>query len=260
MMTPQEVASHAFAKATLGGYNMAMVDEFLDLLTEDYTALYNDNAILKNKLKVLSETVEEYRATDTAMRKTLLAAQQMAEAMVSDAEKKKNELVHDAEAAAQTRLNELKQQITDEEYRLQKAKEATAAYVQQVTQAHQGALDYLARLGELTAGVILPTPPPLPKIPLPTSRFPIRWRKRSPPLWPLAPLPLTVTRIWMPPGVLKTFNLARTMKSPNESQSPPVKPEGLFSQMFYRVQRITHSGCPVSGSVPPLTTEKPRRW
>lgn len=34
MMTPQEVASHAFAKATLGGYNMAMVDEFLDLLTE----------------------------------------------------------------------------------------------------------------------------------------------------------------------------------------------------------------------------------
>ena len=111
MMTPQEVASHAFAKATLGGYNMAMVDEFLDLLTEDYTALYNDNAILKNKLKVLSETVEEYRATDTAMRKTLLAAQQMAEAMVSDAEKKKNELVHDAEAAAQTRLNELKQQM-----------------------------------------------------------------------------------------------------------------------------------------------------
>ena len=51
MLTPQEVASHSFARATLGGYNMSMVDEFLDLLTEDYTALYNDNAILKNKLK-----------------------------------------------------------------------------------------------------------------------------------------------------------------------------------------------------------------
>lgn len=160
MMTPQEVASHAFAKATLGGYNMAMVDEFLDLLTEDYTALYNDNAILKNKLKVLSDTVEEYRATDTAMRKTLLAAQQMAEAMVSDAEKKKNELVHDAEAAAQARLDELKRQINDEEYRLQKAKEATAAYVQQVRQAHDGALDYLDRLGELTAGVKVPEAAP----------------------------------------------------------------------------------------------------
>ena len=51
MMTPQEVASHSFAKATLGGYNLAMVDEFLDAVTEDYTALYNENTILKNKLK-----------------------------------------------------------------------------------------------------------------------------------------------------------------------------------------------------------------
>ena len=40
MMTPQEVSQHAFAKANFGGYNMAMVDEFLDQLTEDYTALY----------------------------------------------------------------------------------------------------------------------------------------------------------------------------------------------------------------------------
>ena len=108
MMTPQEFSSHAFSKATLGGYNMAMVDEFLDLLTEDYTALYNDNAILKNKLKVLSDTVEEYRATDDAMRKTLLAAQKMADAMVKDAEAKKESLVHDAEAAAKQRVEELK--------------------------------------------------------------------------------------------------------------------------------------------------------
>ena len=90
MLTPQEVASHAFAKATLGGYNMAMVDEFLDQLTEDYTALYNDNAILKNKLKVLSDTIEEYRATDNAMRKTLLAAQQMADSIVNEAQQRKS--------------------------------------------------------------------------------------------------------------------------------------------------------------------------
>ena len=32
MLTPQEVSEHAFAKASFGGYNMAMVDEFLDVL------------------------------------------------------------------------------------------------------------------------------------------------------------------------------------------------------------------------------------
>ena len=53
MLTPQEVSTHAFAKAVMGGYNMAMVDEFLDELTDDYTALYKENAALKAKLKVL---------------------------------------------------------------------------------------------------------------------------------------------------------------------------------------------------------------
>ena len=77
MLTPQEVSTHSFSKASFGGYNMAMVDEFLDELTDDYTALYKENAALKAKLKVLVEKVEEYRATEDSMRATLLTAQRM---------------------------------------------------------------------------------------------------------------------------------------------------------------------------------------
>ena len=150
MMTPQEVSGHGFNKAALGGYNMAMVDEFLDLLTEDYTTLYNDNAILKNKLKVLSDTVEEYRATDEAMRKTLLAAQQMAETMVKDAEQKKSALIRDAERAAQQRVDELRGEIEAEEYRLKTAKEATAAYVAKVSKLYQAQDMLLQELDRLS--------------------------------------------------------------------------------------------------------------
>ncbi len=149
MLTPQEVASHAFSKATLGGYNMAMVDEFLDLLTEDYTALYNENAILKGKLKVLSETVEEYRATDNAMRKTLLAAQQMAESMISEAEQKKEELVKEAEESANARIAELNAAVAAEEFRLKQAQESTAAYVRKLHAAHEAEMEFLSQLGEL---------------------------------------------------------------------------------------------------------------
>ena len=46
MLTPQEVSGRAFSKAAFGGYNMAMVDEFLDEVTDDYTALYKENACL----------------------------------------------------------------------------------------------------------------------------------------------------------------------------------------------------------------------
>ena len=149
MMTPQEVGTHFFSKATLGGYNLAQVDEFLDALTKDYTALYNENAILKNKLKVLSETVEEYRATDTVMRKTLLAAQKMADDMVAEAKKKQAELMGKAEKTAQTRLTELQQSIAAEEYRLRRAQESTAAYVKKLAEAHDLEMDFLAGLGEL---------------------------------------------------------------------------------------------------------------
>jgi len=149
MMTPQEVANYSFAKATLGGYNLAMVDEFLDALTEDYTALYNENAILKNKLKVLSDTVEEYRATEATMRKTLLAAQQMADAMVDEAKKKQAELVGEAEHNAQARVDELKKLVAAEEYRLKQAQESTASYVRKLAQFHDQEMDFLSHLGDL---------------------------------------------------------------------------------------------------------------
>ena len=49
MFTPQEVSEKVFPKASFGGggYSMGAVDEFLDALTEDYTALFKENVTLK---------------------------------------------------------------------------------------------------------------------------------------------------------------------------------------------------------------------
>lgn len=150
MMTPQEVSEHAFAKASFGGYNMAMVDEFLDVLTEDYTALYKENAVLKSKMKVLVEKVEEYRSTEDAMRKALLTAQRMADEMVAEAEAKKNELLQNVEADAKVRRIQLQQELANEEARLSAARQATAEYVGKLKELYQHEMDYLNGLGKLT--------------------------------------------------------------------------------------------------------------
>ena len=97
MLTPQEVSTHAFTKAMMGGYNMAAVDEFLDVLTDDYTTLYKENTALKAKLKVLVDKVEEYRATEDSMRATLLTAQRMADTIVREAEAKRDEMLAEAQ-------------------------------------------------------------------------------------------------------------------------------------------------------------------
>ncbi len=151
MLTPQEVSEHAFSKASFGGYNMAMVDEFLDLVTADYTSLYNENAVLKSKMKVLADKVEEYRSTEEAMRKALLTAQRLADEMVKEAENKKASLLKEAEADARERMDQLRREIEDEQFRLETARKDTADYVEKVRALHQQGLAMLDGLGELTA-------------------------------------------------------------------------------------------------------------
>ena len=151
MLTPQEVSEHAFAKASFGGYNMAMVDEFLDVLTADYTTLYKENATLKAKMKVLVDKLEEYRSTEEAMRKALLTAQRIADDMVAEAESKKAELLRDAETSAKTRMGELRQEIANEEARLAAARGSTAAYVAKLQGLYQHEMDYLNGLSSLVA-------------------------------------------------------------------------------------------------------------
>ena len=150
MLTPQEVSEHAFSKASFGGYNMTMVDEFLDILTVDYTALYNENAVLKSKMKVLVDKVEEYRSTEEAMRKALLTAQRMADEMIREAEQKKATIIQDAEREAADKIAQIRQEIANEEFRLTTAQNATTAYVTKVRQQHQKELEYLDNLTNLT--------------------------------------------------------------------------------------------------------------
>lgn len=158
MLTPQEVSEHAFAKASFGGYNMAMVDEFLDILTADYTTLYKENATLKAKMKVLVEKVEEYRSTEDAMRKALLTAQKMADDLVAEAEQKRSKLLQNAEADAKARIGEIQQEIRDEQLRLAAARNATAAYVAKLKELYQHEMDYLNGLSTITAPVEQPDP------------------------------------------------------------------------------------------------------
>lgn len=156
MLTPQEVSEHTFTKSNFGGYNMAMVDEFLDVLTADYSALYKENAVLKSKMKVLVDKVEEYRSTEDAMRKTLLTAQRMADELVAQAEAKKSDLLKNAEKDAQLRMAELEQEIRNEQARLAAAQASTASYVNKLKELYQHELDYLGGLSSLTAVTAAP--------------------------------------------------------------------------------------------------------
>ena len=149
MLTPQEVSTHAFTKAVMGGYNMAMVDEFLDELTDDYTALYKENAALKAKMKVLVEKVEDYRATEDSMRATLLTAQKMADSIVREAEAKRDELLAQAETQAQEKIANLRRQLAEAEDRLRQGQQQLSRFIEDSRAVCAKELAFLEQLPQL---------------------------------------------------------------------------------------------------------------
>lgn len=165
MLTPQEVSTHAFTKAVMGGYNMAMVDEFLDELTDDYTALYKENAGLKAKLKVLVEKVEEYRATEDSMRATLLTAQKMADSIVHEAEAKRDTILAQAEVGAQEKIAAYQRELKEMEERLRQGQLNLAKFIAASREVCNKELEFLEQLPELPVGIEKePEPAPVAEI------------------------------------------------------------------------------------------------
>ena len=146
MLTPQELKEIEFDKAMFGGYDSASVDEVFSQVVADYVALTKENAVLKNKLKLLATTIEEYRSVDEAMRKALITAQNMANDMVREAHEKSDELIKNASAVANAKVSDLAAQIREEEKRLAAAKAETAKFVDTMSAAYQAQAEKIAQL------------------------------------------------------------------------------------------------------------------
>ena len=151
MLTPQEVSEKVFPKSSGfgSGYAMGAVDEFLDALTEDYTALYKENVTLKAKLKILAEKVEEYRATEDAMRSTLLTAQKMAAKLVQEAQAEKNNMLKEAREQHAAQLAQLEKDKQEAEDKLVMAKQSLVDFVRHGSELCAQQQEFLNSLPEM---------------------------------------------------------------------------------------------------------------
>lgn len=153
MLTPQEITGKEFGKAVFGGYDMAPVDNFMEAVAKDYADLYKENAVLKNKMKVLVEKIEEYRATEDAMRMALLTAQKMAKEITDEAEKKSRSMVEDAERAAREKIESYRKEVADEQAKVEAVKSETALFVAKVKELLGGQASFLEKLDEVVGPV-----------------------------------------------------------------------------------------------------------
>ena len=148
MFTPQQIDQISFNRVAFGGYDMQAVDEFLEPLTEDYVTLYKENALLKSKMKVLVNKLEEYRQNEASMKDAIVNAQKTCDLMVKEAEAKCTQMLIEANAAAAENAKNADALIAAENARVEEARAIAAAKITELQEQIRICIQALERIKE----------------------------------------------------------------------------------------------------------------
>ena len=127
MITSQDIREKAFDKSK-NGYDMAEVDEFLEAIADDIANSQKETAVLKSKMKVLVDKIEEYRSNESALNAAILSAQKLANQIETEAREKADKMIADADAQVKAKLGNIAEQTEIENKRLADAKAASAKF------------------------------------------------------------------------------------------------------------------------------------
>ena len=157
MITAQDIREKTFEKSRMNGYDMASVDDFLEELAEDIGASQKENAVLKSKMKVLVDKIEEYRANEEALNMAILSAQKLAVQIESEARQRAAAMIEDAERQVKAKVGSIQEQTAAEERRLADAQTAAKIFLDK---AKELCNEHLTRLGVIGGELQLPEEEP----------------------------------------------------------------------------------------------------
>ncbi len=146
MITAQDIREKTFEKSRMNGYDMASVDDFLEELAEDVSTAQKENAVLKSKMKVLVDKIEEYRSNEEALNMAILSAQKLAVQIESEARQRAAAMIEDADRQVRSRLGSIEEQTAAEEKKLAEAQEATRRFFDSARSVCSQQLEQLERI------------------------------------------------------------------------------------------------------------------
>lgn len=112
MITPIDVQNKKFSSSAMG-YKKTEVDEFMELLLRDYETMYKNNIDLNDKLNMLNNALEHYKAIEETMQNALLVAQSTGDEMRRNADEKARLIVETAEKKAREIMSEATRASSD---------------------------------------------------------------------------------------------------------------------------------------------------
>lgn len=107
-MNAKEIIGKHFEKAAFNGYKTEEVDEFLRVVSEEFSRLQKENGELERKLEVLADKIREYREDEEALKDALLIAQKQGNAIVAESKASAEKLTKETNENIEKRLAEAK--------------------------------------------------------------------------------------------------------------------------------------------------------
>ena len=142
-MTPQDIRDKTFEKAMFGGYDMAAVQNYQEEVATALANAQKEIAVLKVKMKVLVDKIEEYRSSEDAMRLAILSAQKVGKQIEDDAQARADKILSEAKNTSDRILGGLQHETANEEAKLLNAKTSCAKFLEDVRNLCLTQLEYL---------------------------------------------------------------------------------------------------------------------
>lgn len=170
-MTPQDIREKTFEKAMFGGYDMAAVQNYQEEVATELANAQKEIAVLKGKMKVLVDKIEEYRASEDAMRLAILSAQKVGKQIEDDAQARADKILSEAKNTSDRILGGLQHETANEEAKLLNAKTSCAKFLEDVRNLCLTQLEYLDGVaGSKAASAPRPTASAAPAEPVPAAQ------------------------------------------------------------------------------------------
>jgi len=147
VLTPSDITNKKFEKAAFG-YKPEEVDAFLSEIVSSYNAMYQEKNAAEEKLLVLAEKLEEYRANEDSLKTVLLGAQKLGENIVRDSKAKAEVLLADAESQVKQVFAESESKIIKEKETLATLQKETAEFKKQLLAIYRQHLELISLMPE----------------------------------------------------------------------------------------------------------------
>ena len=218
MITAQDIRGKTFEKAVFGGYDMTAVDGFLSEVANDLTLLQKENAVLKGKMKVLVDKIEEYRSNEDALHMAVLSAQKLGTAIEQEAREKADALLANARREASEITCGADAVAEAEKLRAEEIRRSSAKFIDSMELLCQKQMDFLRRVGELDFVKQLRETSPAPAAPEASAPAPaVPAVSEAPAPAPAAPAPAPTPAPVSAPAPARPAEIHETVKSIEET-------------------------------------------